>query len=127
MPALTPAGKALGFAVASLSWLPAAVVVLTLARGLGLPQEAGHWLPLAVSAPCGLPLALAWLALQRAGRRRAAWMALAVLGPLSVLGALAGGVLGPWGIVGYTAAISVPAWIAYAISRLRRPRWKPPK
>ena len=74
MPTLTPAGKAVGFAVASLSWLPVAVVVLTLARGLGLPQEAEHWLPLAVSAPCGLPLALAWLALRRAaGGGRPGW------------------------------------------------------
>ena len=127
MPTLTPTGKALGFAVVSLSWLPVAVVVLTLARGLGLPQEAGHWLPLAVSAPCGMSLALAWLALRRAGRERMAWVALSVLGPLSVLGTLAGGVLGPWGIVGYTAAISLPAWIGYAICRWRRTRRRPPK
>ena len=59
--------RLLGFAAASLLWLPAGIVLLTLIRGFGLPPEADSWLLLAVTAPCGLPLALAWLALRRAG------------------------------------------------------------
>ncbi len=106
-----------GFAAASLLWLPAGIVVLTLLRGFGLPTEADSWLLLAVTAPCGLPLALAWLALRRAGWRRTAWVVFAVLGPLSVLGALGGGLLGPVGIAGYTLLISLPAWIVYAVCR----------
>ena len=113
-------GRLLGFAAASLLWLPAGIVVLTLVRGFGLPPEAQDWLALAVTAPCGLPLALAWLALRRAGWIRTAWTVFAVLGPLSVLGALAGGLLGPLGVAGYTAVLSLPAWIVYAVCRLRR-------
>ena len=113
-------GRLLGFAAASLLWLPTGIVVLTLVRGFGLPPEADSWLQLAVTAPCGLPLALAWLALRRAGWRRTAWTVFAVLGPLSILGALAGGLLGPVGIVGYTAALSLPAWIVYAVRHWRR-------
>ncbi|MCY4003830.1 MAG: hypothetical protein OXF33_09025 [Rhodospirillales bacterium] len=119
MPQLT-GRRILGFAAASLLWLPAGIVVLTLARGFALPPDAGSWLLLAVTAPCGLPLALAWLALRRAGWKRTAWMVVAVLGPLSVPGALAGGLLGPQGIAGYTAVLSLPAWIAYAVCRWRR-------
>ena len=113
-------GRLLGFAAASLSWLPAGIVVLTLARGFGLPSDADSWLLLAVTAPCGLPLALAWLALRRAGWRRTAWAVFAALGSLSVLGALGGGLLGPVGIAGYTTMLSLPAWIVYALCRLRR-------
>ena len=113
-------GRLLGFAAASLLWLPAGIVALTLVRGFGLPPETDSWLLLAVTAPCGLPLALAWLALRSAGWRRIAWTVFAVLGPLSVLGALAGGLLGPVGIAGYTAVLSLPAWIVYAVCRLRR-------
>ena len=116
----TTRGRLLAFAAASLSWLPAGIVLLTLARGFGLPPEADSWLLLAVTAPCGLPLALAWLALRRAGWRRTAWAVFAVLGPLSVLGALGGGLLGPAGIAGYTLVLSLPAWIVYAVCRLRR-------
>ena len=113
-------GQLLGFVAAALLWLPAGIVVLTLVRGFGLAAEADSWLLLAVTGPCGLPLALAWLALLRAGWRRTAWAVFAVLGPLSVLGALAGGLLGPLGIAGYTLVLSLPAWIVYAVCRLRR-------
>jgi len=119
MPQLT-GRRLLGFAAASLLWLPAGIVLLTLVRGFGLPPEADSWLLLAVTAPCGLPLALAWLALQRAGWRRTAWTIVAVLAPLSVLGALGGGLLGPLSIAGYTVVLSLPAWIVYVVSRLRR-------
>ena len=66
-------GRLLEFAAASLLWLPAGIVVLTLVRGFGLPPDADSWQQLAVTAPCGLPLAIAWLALQRAGWKRTAW------------------------------------------------------
>ena len=111
--------RLLGFAAASLLWLPAGIVLLTLTRGFGLPPEADSWLLLAVTAPCGMPLALAWLALQRAGWRRTAWTVFAVLAPLSVLGALAGGLLGPAGIAGYALVLSLPAWVVYVVCRLR--------
>ena len=113
-------GRLLGFAAISLLWLPAGIVVLALVRGFGLPPDADSWQQLAVTAPCGLPLALAWLALHRAGWNRTAWTVFAVLAPLSVIGALVGGLLGPIGIAGYAAALSLPAWIVYAVCRLRR-------
>ena len=43
----------------------------------------------------------------------------AVLGPLSVLGALAGGLLGPAGIAGYALVLRLPAWVVYVVCRLR--------
>lgn len=49
-----PTRGLLGFAAASLSWLPAGIVVLSLLPGFGLPPEADSWLLLAVTAPCGL-------------------------------------------------------------------------
>lgn len=112
-------GHLVAFAVFALLWLPAGIVVLTLLRGAVPPADAEIWLQLAVTVPSGLPLALAWLALRRGGWRRTAWTVCGVLGPLSVLGALAGGLLGPPGIVGYTAALSLPAWIVYAARRWR--------
>lgn len=113
-------GRAIGFTALGLMWLPAGIAVLTLIRGVLPPAQAESWLELAVTAPCGLPLALAWLALHRAGWRRTAWTVFALLGPPSVLGALVGGLLGPPGIVGYTAVLSLPAWIVYAVRRWHR-------
>lgn len=120
MPPLTTMGQLFGFAVFALLWLPAGIVALTLVRGFALPAQAADWLQLAVTAPCGLPLALAWRALRRAGWRPAAWIAFALLGPLSMFGALAGGLSGPPGIVVNTAALSLPAWILYGVRRWRR-------
>lgn len=120
MPPLTTMGRLFGFAAFALLWLPAGVVALTLVRGAVPPAQAESWLQLAVTAPCGLPLALAWRALRRAGWRSAAWIACALLGPLSILGALAGGLSGPPGIVANTALLSLPAWVLYGIRRWRR-------
>ncbi len=120
MAPLTRMARPVGFAAFALLWLPAGIVALTLVRGFALPAQAADWLQLAITAPCGLPLAFAWRALRRAGRRPAAWIAFALLGPLSVLGALVGGLSGPPGIVVNTALLSLPAWIAYGILRRRR-------
>ena len=114
MPPLT-LGRLVAFAAFALLWLPGGIVVFALIRGSVPPLEA--WLQLAVTAPCGLPLALAWLALRRAGWRRTAWTVFVVLGPLSVLGALVGGLLGPPGIAVYAVALSLPAWIVYGVRR----------
>ena len=42
----------------------------------------------------------------------------AVLGPITVFGALIGGLFGPIGIVAYPLVFSAPAWIALGITAL---------
>ena len=69
-----------------------------------------------------LPLTLAVTRIHRRARVLA-YACGAVLGPLTVFAALAGGLFGPVGIVLYTLVFSIPAWIALGITeRVQRNR-----
>ena len=123
-----PFGSAGKFWLLSLAWLPAGVVVVSLARGVAPPitPETLFMLPvallsLAATAPCGLPLALAFRQIWRTGSTRAAWTSFAILAPLTSFATLFAGLLGPIAIAIYAIALSVPAWIVYAVVRGRRP------
>ena len=123
-----PFGSAGKFWVFSLLWLPAGIVVVSLSRGVAPPitPETLFMLPvalmsLAVTAPCGLPLALAFRKIWRTGSMRAAWTSFAILAPLTSFAALLAGLLGPIAIAIYAIALSAPAWIVYAVVRGRRP------
>lgn len=121
-----PFGSARRFWGLSLLWLPAGIVVVSLARGVTPPitPETLFMLPvallsLAVTAPCGLPLALACRAIWRTGSPRAARTTFAVLAPMTAVAALFAGLLGPIAIAVYAGVLSVPAWIVYAVRRRR--------
>ena len=114
----------------ALAWLPAGVVIVSLARsvtGLMTLQSLSTMLmvpPMALLslipvAPCGLPLALAWRQIRRLGHPRAAWATAGVLAPLTAFASLFAGLLGPIAIAVYAAVLSVPAWIVYAVLRRR--------
>ena len=122
-----PFGSAGKFWLLSFAWLPAGVVVVSLARGVAPPitPETLFMLPvallsLAVTAPCGLPLALAFRGIWRTGSVRAAWTSFAILAPVTSFAALFAGLLGPVAIAIYAVVLSVPAWIVYAVVRSRR-------
>ncbi|MCY4318608.1 MAG: hypothetical protein OXE76_05325 [Alphaproteobacteria bacterium] len=74
---------------------------------------------LAVTVPCGLPLALGCRRLWRLGYRRAAWAASIGLGVLTVWAVLVAGLLGAVAIPGSAsgagavgaALLSLPVWI----------------
>ena len=121
-----PFGSAGKFWVLSLAWLPAGILVASLSRGMAPPitPETLFMLPmalmsLAITAPCGLPLALAFRKIWRMGSTRAAWTTFAILAPLTSFAALFAGLLGPIAIAIYAAVLSVPAWIVYAVVRGR--------
>ena len=112
----------------ALAWLPAGVVVVSVARaGLGsMPLQPLSMMLMAAPmallslisiAPCGLPLALAWRQIERLGHPRAAWAAALVLAPLTAFASIFAGLLGPVAIAVYAAVLSVPAWIVYAVLR----------
>ena len=119
------AGK---FWLLSLAWLPAGIVAVSLARGVTPPltPETMFMLPvalmsLAATAPCGLPLALAFRQIWRTGSTRAAWTTFAILAPITSFAALFAGLLGPVAITIHAVVLSVPAWIVYAVVRGRSP------
>ena len=119
----------------ALAWLPAGILLVSLvrfgamSRSEGLPFPIGpetlFMLPqmllgLAVTAPCGLPLALACRRIWQTGSHAAAWMSFAILASLTAVASLFAGLLGPIAIAIYAAVLSVPAWITFAILRSRR-------
>ena len=105
------------FLPAALLWLPAGVAAAMLARIFPLPVDAGQWWVPVAAMPCGLPLAGAWLALRRAGRRGMAWAVAAPLGALTAPVVLAGSVSGSWSMACYAVLLSLPAWSAYGALR----------
>ena len=122
-----PFGSEGKFWLLSLAWLPAGIVAVSLARGVAPPltPETLFMLPvalmsLAVTAPCGLPLALAFRGIWRTGATRPAWTTFAILAPITSFAALFAGLLGPVAIAIYAVVLSVPAWIVYAVVRGRR-------
>lgn len=64
-----------------------------------------------------IPLTVA-LALLYRRARIVAYVCGAVLAPITVFGALLGGLFGPIGIVAYALVFSAPAWIALGIAAL---------
>ena len=108
-------------------WLPAGIVVAGVAvrGGMSLPVEPQAWLSLVVIAPCGLPLARACRRLLGLGYPVTAWVAFAVLAPLTAVASLFAGLLGPVAILVYALVLSTPAWILYAF--LRRARRREPR
>ena len=108
-------------------WLPLAILVLSVARFGGLPTDSGLGGPLAVGAMVGSMVLFTWIAaiplttaltmLYRRARI-VAYVCGAVLAPITVFGALIGGLFGPIGIVAYPLVFSAPAWIALGITAL---------
>lgn len=108
------------FWLAALLWVPLGIAVTAVVRGFGLPLEPQAWLPLLVIAPCGLPLAFAWSALRGLGYPGVAGAVCGVLAVTTIVLSLFAGLLGPVAIAAYAIVASLPAWILYAILRLRR-------
>ncbi|MDE0489437.1 MAG: hypothetical protein OXI07_09640 [Gammaproteobacteria bacterium] len=109
-----------GFWPLALLWLPAGVVAQAAARfgsSAGAFAEYGEAITalgsLAVTVPCGLPLALGCRRLRRLGYRRGAWMAGVILGAATVLAAVVAGLLGPVAIAVWAVLLSLPVWIAW--------------
>jgi len=117
MPTIT---RRLTFGLLALLWLPAGIAATALVRGMPWPVELHAWPSLVVTAPCGLPLAVACLRLWRTGCPGTAWAAFAVLAPMTAVASLFAGLLGPVAIAIYALVISVPAWILYAFWRRTR-------
>ena len=109
-----------GFWPLALLWLPAGVAAQAMLR-FGPPAvgfaDAGEamaaFASLAVTVPCGLPLALGCRRLWRLGYRRAAWAAGAGLGALTTVATVVAGLLGPAAIAVGAAVLSLPVWIAW--------------
>lgn len=107
------------FWLAALLWVPIGVAATAVVRGFGLPLEPQAWLSLLVTAPCGLPLAFAWSALRGLGYPGAAGAVCGVLAVATIVLSLFAGLLGPVAIAAHAIIASLPAWILYAILRLR--------
>jgi len=94
------------------------------APALGLPpaavlEAAGS---LALTAPCGLPLALGCRRLWRRGRVFAAWAAATVLGAATVAASVPAGLLGPLAVAATALLLSLPVWIAAFLPGRRDPK-----
>ena len=109
-----------GFWPLALLWLPAGVAAQAMLRfgppavGFAAAGEAMAALgSLAVTVPCGLPLALGCRRLRRLGYRRVAWLAGIVLGVVTVWAAVVAGLLGPAAIAVCAVLLSLPVWIVW--------------
>ena len=109
-----------GFWPLALLWLPAGVVAQAAVRfgpsadGFADSGEAmAALVSLAVTVPCGLPLALGCRRLWRLGYRRAAWAAGIGLGALTIPAAVSAGLLGPVAVAVWAVLLSLPIWIAW--------------
>ena len=105
-------------------WLPLAILVVSVIRfGLSTGADVGGMLTAGVMIGsmvlftwiAALPLTLAVTFLYRRVRVLA-YVCGAVLGPVTIVGALIGGLFGPIGIVAYALVFSAPAWIALGIT-----------
>lgn len=109
-----------GFWPLALLWLPAGVAaqaVLRFGTSAGAFEDGGEAVAalgsLAVTVPCGLPLALGCRRLWRLGYRRGAWMAGIVLGAATVWATVVAGLLGPVAIAVSAALLGLPVWLAW--------------
>ena len=106
-------------------WLPAGIVLVSVmasvVRNDSLPDSGGGfttWIwPLLAAWPAAIPLTLAVLRIQRRSQTMA-WLCALPLGALSILLAIGGGLLGPAGIIIYTALASIPAWLTLGLLAL---------
>ena len=116
-------------------WLPVSVLVLFVLRfgieiltgsnaiGFHISQIGTLFLQIGmlflVAWPCGIPL---MVALQKIFRRSriTAYILGVFLIPISALAATVGGLLGPLGILGYVAFVSIPAWIALGVLYIKQ-------
>ena len=105
-------------------WLPLAILVGSGIRfGLSTAADVGGMLTAGVMIGsmvlftwiAALPLTLAVTFLYRRVRVLA-YVFGAILAPITVFGALIGGLFGPIGIVAYALVFSAPAWIALGIT-----------
>ena len=111
------------FIAFALAWLPLSIMAISLLRRLAFLGDPATLLtalpPLVVTAPFGLPLALACRLIHGLPRPRMAWTAFAVLAPITAAASIVAGLLGPIGIAIYAAVLSLPAWLLYAVLRWR--------
>ena len=106
-------------------WLPLAILVVTAIRFATLsPVDGASGMPNAAvmialmvlfAWIAAIPLTLAVAFLHRRVRV-VAYVCGAVLVPLTVYGAVIGGLFGPVGVVLYPLVLSLPAWIALCIT-----------
>ena len=109
-----------GFWLLALLWLPAGVAAQAALRfgpSAGAFADSGEAMAalgsLAVTVPCGLPLALGCRRLWRLGYRRGAWAVGIGLGVLTIPATVFAGLLGPVAIAAWAALLSVPVWLAW--------------
>ena len=109
-----------GFWLLALLWLSAGVAAQAALRfgpSAGAFADSGEAMAalgsLAVTVPCGLPLALGCRRLWRLGYRRVTWLAGIVLGVVTVSSAVVAGLLGPVAIAVCAVVLSLPMWIAW--------------
>ncbi len=111
-------------------WLPLGVVIIGLLRFtlIEAPAEGINFsgmlslaslLPLAVTAPFGLPLALACRKLYRQGYVVLTYVLFTVLGLATSFFSLFAGLLGPIAIAIVAGIFSLPAWLLYWFLRKR--------
>jgi len=108
-------------------WLPLAILVVSAIRFATLSPGEEVWGLASAAAMIALMVLFAWIAafpltlavtfLHRRVRVLA-YVCAAVLAPLTVYGAVIGGLFGPIGIVAYPLVLSLPAWIALGITVL---------
>ena len=108
-------------------WLPLAILLVSVLRFGGLPADAGSGGAMFIGAMVGSMVLFTWIAaiplttaltmLYRRARI-VTYVCGAVLAPITVFGALIGGLFGPIGIVAYPLVFSTPAWIALGITAL---------
>ncbi len=119
-----------GFWPLALLWLPAGVVAQAALRfgpsaaaSAASPEALAALGSLAVTVPCGLPLALGCRCLRRLGYRRWAWAVGIALGVPTVWITVIAGLLGPIAIAVCAVVLSLPVWIAWGwLARAARKR-----
>ena len=120
------AGKVIAAVLIALLWLPVTIMFSTVARGFSIPPDPKIWVSLWPTIFAGLPLAAACWLIYRRGNGRAAIITFLLVGIVTVLAAIIGGLFGPIGIFAYCAVASVPAWVVWitilAVERVRSRR-----
>ena len=107
------ARKTVAVVLVALLWLPVTVMFSTMARGFTIPLDPKIWLSLWPTIFAGLPLAAACWLIYKRGNGRTATVTFLLVGTVTVLAAIIGGLFGPIGIFGYCAVASVPAWVVW--------------